>query len=504
MMNDFQQLSQRVREIESLKSILKLLQWDQNVYMPLAAEASRAQQLSSLGQIIHSLSTDSALGSMLNKLEAYESNLPPDSDEARLIRVARHDYERALHLPVPFVEKMYSHLSESYQAWLRARTANEFKLVQPYLERSVELSREYASYFPKYQHISDPLIASQDEGFTSATICKLFQNLRERILPLVQAALSNGQEISSRYGTRFPATSQVQFGLALMRQLGFDFGAGRQDISPHPFSEKMAPGDVRSTTRIDANDVSLGILNTLHEFGHAIYSQRIDSSIEGTCLDGPPSMSLDESQARMWENVIGRSLNFWQHFYPVLQAAFPTQLDATTLKDFYRSINRVSPSFIRADADELTYNLHIIMRFDFEQALLEGKLAVQDLPEAWNERFREDWGLVPPTHNDGVLQDVHWYESLIGGQFQGYAIGTILSAQIFEAALQSNQEILTDIAKGEFSNLLDWLTHNIYRHGRKFSTEELVVRVTDRPLTVEPYVRYLHTKFGPLYGIHSD
>jgi len=289
--------------------------------------------------------------------------------------------------------------------------------------------------------------------------------------------------------------------LAVIREFGYDFTRGRQDKTHHPFMTKFSLGDVRITTRVREHDLTEAVFSTLHEAGHALYEQGINPSYEGTPLASGTSAGVHESQSRLWENLVGRSREFWQFFYPRLQQCFPGQLGAVELETFYRAINRVERSLIRTDADELTYNLHVMIRFELELALLEGKLAVKDLPEAWNEAYRANLGLVPTTLSEGVLQDVHWYGGTIGGAFQGYTLGNLMSAQFYEAAQFAYPEIPAEMSQGRFDRLHGWLRQHIYQHGRKYNAAEVVEQATGQPLTIQPYLRYIRRKYGELYDL---
>ncbi len=438
---------------------------------------------------------------MLTELRSHGGTLPADSDDAALIRVARRDYDRAVKVPPAFVAKFSAHQSATYEAWVKARPANDFAAVRPYLEKTLEYSRELANYFPGYDHIADPLIDFADFGMKAATIRALFADLRKELVPLVQAIAAQPLTDDACLRQNFPEAQQLAFGSAVVKQLGYDFQRGRQDKTHHPFCTTFSLGDVRITTRVKENNLGDALFSTIHEAGHAMYEQGIRRELEGTPLARGTSMGIHESQSRLWENLVGRSRSFWQYFYPKLRVAFPAQFDSVPLDVFYRAINKVERSLIRTDADEVTYNLHVMIRFDFELQLLAGKLAVRDLPEAWRERYKTDLGIAPPDDRDGVLQDVHWFGGQIGGSFQGYTLGNILSAQFFDAALRANPQIPDQIAKGEFAPLHAWLQENIYQHGAKFTANELVKRATGQALTIEPYIRYLRTKYGELYKL---
>jgi carboxypeptidase Taq len=299
----------------------------------------------------------------------------------------------------------------------------------------------------------------------------------------------------------FPAEDQIQFGKQVVRDFGYDFERGREDLSPHPFTTSFSINDVRITTRIKEKDLTEALFGTLHEAGHGMYEQGINPTYEGLPLADGTSSGVHESQSRLWENIIGRSKPFWQHYYPELKELFPEQLGQVSLDAFYKAINKVSRSLIRTDADEVTYNLHVMIRFDLEQQLLEGKLKVADLPEAWAARYASDLGVAPPDHGDGVLQDVHWFAGRIGGMFQGYTLGNVLSAQFYNAALQSAPEITEQTGSGSFIALYTWMKENIYQHGRKYTALDLVERATGGPVQVQPYIDYLKEKFGEIYDL---
>lgn len=498
------ELKARLLEINDLQSAAALLSWDQETYMPTGGAPARARQLATLGRIAHEKLTDPALGRLLDELQPYAESLPYDSDEASLVRVARRDYERAIRVPPSFVAELNSHTSAAFQAWAAARPANDFAMARPYLEKTLELSRRYADFFPGYEHIADPLIDQADEGMKAATLRRLFAELREQLVPLVQTITAQPPADDSCLRRTFPEAQQLAFGLEVIRQIGYDFERGRVDKTHHPFMIKFSLGDVRITTRFKENDLGEALFSMMHEAGHALYEQGIRAEFEGTPLAMGTSAGVHESQSRLWENIVGRSYGFWRFFFPRLQAIFPEQLKDVSLETFYRAINKVERSLIRTAADEVTYNLHVMIRFDFELALLEGNLAVRDLPEAWRARYQSDLGVTPPDDRDGVLQDMHWFIGTIGGMFQGYTLGNILSAQFFDAALRAHPEIPTEIEQGEFGTLLGWLRQHIYQHGRKFTTAELVERVTGGPMRIEPYIGYLRAKYGELYSLRRE
>jgi carboxypeptidase Taq len=496
-----QALKQRLNEVNDLNNAGAVLEWDQLTYMPSGGAAARGRQAATLGKIAQDLATDPAIGKLLDDLAPYEADLPYDSDEASLIRVARRDYERLVKVPSAFMAEFLSHSAESYEAWASARPGNDFKAVQPYLEKTLDLSRKLANYFPGYEHIADPLIDFSDSGVKASDLRAIFNELRQQLVPLVQKITAQPKADDSCLHQHFPEADQLAFSHAIAEELGYDFKRGRLDLTHHPFTTSFSIGDVRVTTRVREDFLGEALFSTIHEVGHALYEQGIHTDLEGTPLGNGTSSGVHESQSRLWENVVGRSQEAWTYFYPKLQAAFPDSLGDVSQETFHRAINTVERSLIRTDADEVTYNLHIMLRFELELDLLEGNLAVSDLPNVWQDRFERDLGIRPPDDRDGVLQDVHWYAGTIGGAFQGYSLGNILSAQFYNAALQANPEIPQELSQGRFVGLLSWLQANIYQPGRKFTASELVERVTGGPISIEPYIQYLQAKYGKLYTI---
>jgi carboxypeptidase Taq len=493
---DLAELKSRLAEIDDLNAAGAVLSWDQHTYMPPGGAAARGRQLATLTKLAHEKFTTPALGRLLDRLTDL-----PDPTAAALIRVTRRDYERAVKVPATFMAELSEHTSATYVAWTKARPANDFKAVQPLLEKTLDLSRHLAGYFPGHAHIADPLIDYADPGITVATLRPLFAALRDQLVPLVQTITAQPVPDAACLRQSFPAAAQLAFGHTVLRQFGYDFQRGRQDQTPHPFMTKFSLGDVRITTRVHEHDLSEALFSTLHEAGHAMYELGIRPDFEATPLGSGASSGIHESQSRLWENVVGRSRGFWEHFYPPLQTIFPAQLRDVALDDFYRAINKVERSLIRTDADEVTYNLHVLLRFDLELQLLEGRLAIRDLPEAWHARYQTDLGVRAPDDRDGVLQDVHWYGGLIGGAFQGYTLGNLLSAQFYEAATRAQPGIPDQIRRGEFATLHGWLREHLYQHGRQFDPADLIQRATGQPLTIEPYLRYLRQKYGALYRL---
>ena len=501
MENKLQELKTRLIEINDLNSAAALLSWDQTTYMPPGGAAARGRQMATLGMLAQEKQIDPVIGKLLDDLRPYEESLPYDSDDASLIRVSRRAFEQAVNIPPAFVAEFTNHSALSYQTWTEARPANDFNRVRPMLEKTLDYSRKIAEYFPGYSNIADPLINFADYGMKAADVSAIFSQLREQLVPIVKAITSQQAPDDSCLKQFYPQQQQLDFGLKVIKKYGYDFNRGRQDLTHHPFMTKFSLGDIRITTRVRENALDDALFSTLHESGHAMYEMGINQAYEGTPLAGGTSSGVHESQSRLWENIVGRSRGFWEHFYPQLQAEFPDQLGKVSLDTFYRAINTVSRSLIRTDADEVTYNLHVMIRFDLEMQMLDGSLSIRDLPEAWHERYENDLGIAAPSDKDGVLQDVHWYAGMIGGAFQGYTLGNILAGLYYQSALQAHPEITAEIGQGQFDTLHNWLRTNIYTHGSKFTAAELTERVTGGPLRIEPYIQYLRTKYGELYHL---
>jgi carboxypeptidase Taq len=497
------ELKRRLLEISDLSAAGAVLSWDHATYMPKAGAQARGRQGATLSRLVHERAVDPALGRLIDELAPYGETLAYESDDASLLRVARRNFEKAIKVPAEFVARMSALSSASYDAWTRARPANDFAAMVPYLEQTLELRRQYAGFFAPYDHVADPLIDELDQGMTTATIRALLEQLREQLVPMVRAIAEQPLADDACLRSVFAEPAQLAFGLGVAQRFGYDLHRGRLDKTHHPFCTKFAADDVRITTRVRENDLGDALFSTLHETGHALYELGVDPAYEGTPLGQGTSAGVHESQSRLWENMVARSHGFWSHFYPALQRTFPDQLGRVPLDTFYRAINKVERTPIRTDSDEVTYNLHIMLRFELELAMLEGRLRIKDLPEAWRAGMQANLGVEPPDDRDGCLQDVHWYNGSLGGEFQCYTIGNILSAQFFAAAVKAHPEIEREIAAGEFGTLHAWLREHIYRHGRKFTPNELVARATGAQMSMQPYLAYLRGKYSALYRLPS-
>jgi carboxypeptidase Taq len=425
----------------------------------------------------------------------------PDSDEVRLLRVTRRLYEKERKVPSDFVAEFSRVTALANQTWQQARAESKFSIFQPHLETIVDLRRQYADFFAPYDSVYDPLLDDFEPGMKTAQVRSIFEDLRPQQVALIQEIAARGPVVDDAILYRhYDEDKQWTFGIEVIKRYGYDLNRGRQDRTAHPFTTDFNTGDVRITTRFDPDYLSDSLFSTLHEAGHALYGQGIPPGFDRTPLASALSLAIHESQSRTWENLVGRSRPFWKAFYPRLQQLFPEVLGDVGLEDFYRAVNKVSPSLIRVNADEATYNLHIMLRFALEVSLMERTLEVPDLPEAWNSRMREYLGLTPPDDAKGVLQDIHWSFGGIG-YFPTYALGNLVASQLWEAALREIPDLPKQIEKAEFGPLLAWQREKLHRHGAKFDPMELIEQATGAPLSPDPYLRYLRGKFGEIYNL---
>ena len=492
-MNDaLAELRRRLGEVSDLRSAAAVLDWDQMVKMPPAGAAVRAERLATLERVAHEAFTDERVGSLLEQLRPLEGSLPPDSDDASLIRVARRDYDKAVRVPSALAAEITKAASEGMEAWVAARAANDYDAFRPWLDRHLELKRRYVDCFETADDPYDVLLDDYEPGTTTAETRAVFDRLKEQLVPLI-AEVASDEDDSFMRGP-FSEDGQRALSLEAMTAFGFDPESFRLDVAVHPFCTHFATSDIRVTTRYQEHDLE-SLFSSMHEIGHGVYERGVSPALERTPLATGCSSGLHESQSRLWENVVGRSLPFWRWFYPRAQATFPDVLGDVPLESFHRAVNRVRPSFIRVDADEVTYGLHIILRFELEQELLSGALSTADLPEAWNARFARFFGLEVPEPRLGVLQDVHWSAGAFG-YFPTYQLGNVMSVQIWEAARAALPDLDEQFEQGDFSALGEWLRESLYALGRKLTPKETLERVAGAPLDPEPYLRYLREKYG--------
>ena len=500
MASAVEQLKEHLAEIADLRRASAVLGWDQQTYMPPGGGKHRAQQLATLSRIVHERFTSETTLRLLDAAEPEVAALPETDDDRCLVRIVRLDYERARRLPNDFVANRARDAAISNQVWREARRANDFASFRPHLAKMVDYARQTAEYYGYQEHPYDALLDDYDRGLTTAEVRRIFDVLRPAQVELLRAIRERPEPRTDFLYRDYPEAAQAEFSLAVAADFGYDLSRGRLDVSPHPFATSFGRDDVRITTRYDRHFLPQAVFAVFHETGHALYEQNVSPTLDRTPLARGCSNVVHESQSRLWENVIGRSESFWRIYFPRLRERFPAALADVSAEEFYRAVNRVQPSLIRVEADEVTYNLHIMLRFELEVALIDGALDVAELPEAWAARMKEYVGIVPPDDRDGVLQDTHWSSGSIG-YFPTYALGNVLAAQVYATALEQRPEIGPALAEGEFAPLLDWLRERIYHHGRKFLPQELVRQATGRALEPGPYLAYLRRKFGALYGL---
>ena len=501
MATELERLRHSLGEIFDLRAASAVLQWDQQVNMPPGGAANRAAQLSTLDQLAHEKFIADAMGELLASTQTETASLDPDSDGPRLVRKAQRDFLKARKVPAEFVGEFARVSALAQEAWTRARPANDFATFRPHLEKVFELRRQYAQFFAPFDHPYDPMLDDFEPGLKAAQVKAVFDELRPRQVALVRAIQERGRPVDDSFlHLEFDVQKQWDFGIEVAKAYGYDFERGRQDKSAHPFTTTFGLGDVRITTRFYPKLLTSSIFSTMHEAGHALYDQGSRPELDRTPLLGGTSLAIHESQSRMWENFVGRGRAFWTGFLPRLKNYFPQQLGSVKIEEFYRAVNKVEPSLIRVEADEATYNLHIMLRFDLELALAEDRLDVRHLPEEWNAKMREFLGLTPPNDSQGVLQDVHWSTGLMG-YFPTYALGNLIAAQLWERIQADLPRLNDEIAQGRFGSLLAWLREHLHQHGSKFEPVELLQRVLGTGLSAQPYLRYLETKFGEVYGL---
>ncbi len=494
-------LKQRLEEIRHLNKASALLIWDQETKMPPGGARARAEQLATLSRLGHELFIADETGELLARAADETGDLPFDGDDASLVRVSQRDYDRTKKLPTSLVMEFTRHSALAHGAWVRARANDDFAAFSPWLERTIELSRQRAEHLGYQENIYDALLDLFEPGIKSSQVTHIFDDLKQGLVPLVAAITERSDRVNdAAVHQPFDEIRQEAFGKKVAAILGYDFSRGRLDPTVHPFETSFSCNDVRITTRYESDFLSPSLFGTMHETGHAMYEQGVSPALDHTPLGRGASSAVHESQSRMWENVVGRSRPFWQRYYPDLQRVFPEQLAGVDLNTFYGAINTVQPSLIRVYADEVTYNLHIMLRFEMEVDLLSDSYSVSEAPAVWNDKMESYLGVRPPSDTLGILQDVHWSNGLFG-YFPTYALGNILSLQLYDKALQERPEVRDQLARGETTGLREWMTEKIYRHGRKFQSNELVERATGEPLQSRAYMKYLQTKFGELYQV---
>lgn len=499
---EFANFREQLVKMYHLRSALAVLQWDEEVNMPPKGATFRAQTTAHLAGLLHQHFLALNTNNQLEKLKAaYDANTLREQDSV-VVREIWREYEREAKLPEKFVIALAQTVSEAHTHWVEARKTNDFLIFLPSLSKIIELKRQEAELIGYGANPYDALIDAYEPGTKTEDLEIMFAELKDFLVPfLKKIKQKSAKPIISLTGS-FPLEKQREFNRLVAQKLGYDFEAGRIDVSAHPFSTTFNPLDSRITTRYSEKDLFYSLSSTIHEVGHALYEQGLPPEHFGTPLADSISLGIHESQSRMWENQIGKSKLFWNYWYPKLQKTFPEPFANITLDDFYVALNTVKPSLIRTESDEVTYNLHIVIRFELEKALIDGSLNPKDLPEAWNQKYKDYLGVRVPNNREGVLQDIHWSHGSFG-YFPTYTLGNLYAAQFFAAAQKELLYLNSEITRGNYSHLLEWLRKNIHAHGRMFSANDLVQKVTGEPPSSRYFIDYLTNKFSQIYFLST-
>ncbi|PAY17406.1 carboxypeptidase M32 [Rhodopirellula sp. SM50] len=501
--SQFASVCSTARRAAIFHSAADALEWDERTGMPIAAGEYRAEQVSTLRSSAHQLRTDSQYGDALQQLLEHSGDLDPHSDQAATIRSLHRDFVRDQKLPLDLVTRLSVATVRGQQTWDDARKRDSFAAFQPALTEIIALKREAGFRMAEgtSRSVYEALLDEYEPDAKVSELNPVFSDLKQQLSELIVAVTDSPQQPNIEPLQRsYPIASQRTFSRDVAEWVGFDFSRGRLDETSHPFCTTLGPNDCRILTRYEEHWLPSGLFGTLHEAGHGMYEQGLRNDWFGLPPGSYVSLGIHESQSRLWENQVGRSRPFWDWLYPKAQQTFSAELDGTDLEEVYFAINQVRPSLIRVEADEATYNLHILIRFELEQALINEELSISDLPEAWNQQYQQCLGITPPSDADGVLQDVHWSAGLFG-YFPTYTLGNLAAAQLFDAAAETLGDLDGMMSRGEFAPLLHWLRDNVHRHGRNYSGSELIIAATGKPLSSDHLMRYLENKLRPLYGI---
>ncbi len=486
-------LRSRLEEIHDLEAIAMLLAWDQRTMMPGAGAPLRGRHLGLLQRLAHEKLIEPELGRLLDELAPVEDSLDPDSDDAALVRLTRRLYDKAVRVPPELTSEMASVAAESAPVWVEAKATSNFALFLPALERNVELRHRYVACFEPRDEPYDILLDDFEPEMETAEVRRIFDEIKPELLALV--AEQREREVDDSFlGGDYPVERQVALSREIVDLFGTRPQTWRIDPTEHPFAGGAGIDDIRITTHYHPDNVD-SLFATMHEYGHGLYEHQIPRALERLPIGTGASLGLHESQSRLWENLVGRSLPFWRFFYPRLQERFPEQLGEVELERFYAGVNKVQPSLIRIHADEVTYGMHVILRFELEQDMINGRIALRDLPEAWNAKMEEYLGVEVTDDAHGVLQDMHWSSGAIG-YFSTYLLGTVMSVQIWEKAVESLGDLDEQLGRGDFGPLREWLGENVHAHGRKYAPQETLRRATGSTIDAKPYLAYLKRKFS--------
>ncbi len=498
MLDPYAILLERIKEIGKLDAIDALLEWDQDTTMPAKGVTARSETVALIATLTHQRRTSTEMGDLLHQLENAEGH---DHVRVTNIREARRLYDRAVKVPTELVEEIARTSSLAKSAWAQARQEDDFDIFAPTLAKLIDLKKQQAQAIGYANEPYDALLDEFEPGTSTAEVAGLFSTLRQELAPLVRAIAESSQKPDfSILQREYPKDTQEAIAREFAGQMGFDFEAGRLDVSVHPFCTSMGSRDVRITTRYDERYLPAALFGVMHEAGHGLYEQGLPEEHMFTPAGSYISLGIHESQSRLWENMVGRSKPFWLGHYGSVQKRFANSLGDVSLEEFYVAINTVGPSLIRVEADEVTYNLHIIVRFELERDILNGKVDVVDIPDAWNRKMTDLIGITPPSNAEGCLQDIHWSMGAMG-YFPTYALGNLYAAQFFAAARRAISDFDVQIEKGNLRPLLDWLRGNIHGHGQRYRANELCVQATGEPLSTRPFMDYVNAKFKPIYGL---
>lgn len=500
----FQDLLELSKEVHTYQSILSLLHWDQETYMPAGGITPRSEQIALLSSLIHEKKTSRKYKALLEKLVSLSTGKIKvkglSREEQVMVREWRKDYFRQSQLPASFIKEFAQVTAEASQIWASAKKENNFKAFAPFLNKIIEMSRKKAEIWGFEEHPYDALLESYEPCMTTRKVSLIFEGLQKELISLLKKILKS-KEIDDRFlHKKVDDEKQIEIGKLVLENLPMEMAYTRLDLSSHPFSIALHPHDSRITTRILPNQFVSNILSVLHEAGHSFYEMGLSVDHWGTPLSEPVSLSVHESQSRWWETLIGRSLPYWKDFYPKLQKALPKVLKGVPLKRFYQAMNKVSPTFVRVEADEVTYCLHVILRFEIEKELISGKLSVNDLPDAWNAKMKAMFGIVPPNDTLGCLQDIHWSLGDFG-YFPTYALGNLMAAHLFSTFSKKFNNWDERIAKGDLEFVIEWLKSNVHSFGKTYNLEEIAKRVTGKPFSEKAYCSYLKKKYADIYAL---
>jgi len=489
----YKETTQKAADLNNASAVLG---WDQEVYMPSKGFEVRGRQLATLASLAHEMLTSEQYGNLLQEL-AGRGDLT--DDEKRNAELSLEDYNKNKKLSASFVEAITQQTSASYNAWIQSRKENKFSIYAPELDKMIQLKKQQASMYGYESNPYDALLDEYEKGASVALLDKVFGDVQKQ-LPVLLDKIKTAQQVDDSFFLRnYPKQAQWDFSMDVLRAMGYDFEAGRQDISEHPFTTSFAPTDVRVTTRVDENNYSSLLWSSIHEGGHALYEQGLPIEQYGLPLGAAASLGIHESQSRLWENNVGRGKQFWHHFYPALQQYFPQQLSDVSVDAFYKGMNKVEPSLIRTEADEVTYHFHVMIRYEIEKGLINGDLFTEDLPEAWNGLYDKYLGVSAQDDKTGVLQDVHWAHGSFG-YFPTYSLGSFYAAQFYRQATKELATLGDDIANGKLLGLREWLRGKVHQYGRRYTSEELCKQITGGGLDFNVFMQYAHEKYAGIYG----